>query len=276
MTRLTHPKTPLCWDATFPSLRLDGSGARDFLQGQTSADLQNSTADLISSCWLTATGRLRALLEVRLDALGADVLVLAGDADQVSAGFDQVIFPADRVRLKAANRQRRLQELFGDDRVQWLDADASLPEEWAALPAADSDKFEFWRVLRGLPTGSGEITGATNPFELGLASWVSLTKGCYLGQETMAKLASKGGVKQQLRCWQGQEEIQPGDTLQRGADRAGVVTTSLRIGAEDSWIGLALIRRQHLDVLNLEGPEGQQLTLSCPEGFQPPPTPSGS
>ena len=276
MTRPATTNTPLCWDATFPSLRLEGGGARDFLQGQTSADLQNSTTELISSCWLTATGRLRALLEIRLDAQGADVLVLAGDADQVSAGFDQVIFPADRVRLKAANRQRRLQELFGDDRVQWLDSNAPLPGEWAALPAADPDKLEYWRVLHGIPSGSGEITGATNPFELGLARWVSLSKGCYLGQETMAKLASKGGVKQQLRCWHGQEEVQPGDTLHQGDDRAGVVTTSLRIGAEDGWIGLALIRRQHLDVLNLEGPDGQQLTLFCPEGFQPPPTPSGS
>ena len=45
---------------------------------------------------------------------------------------------------------------------------------------------------QGISPGSAELTGDTNPFELGLADRVSLDKGCYLGQETMAKLASKG------------------------------------------------------------------------------------
>ena len=44
-------------------------------------------------CWLDATGRVQALLEIRMDATGADVLVLAGAVDAVSQGFDRVIFP---------------------------------------------------------------------------------------------------------------------------------------------------------------------------------------
>ena len=45
------------WDAAFPTLRLEGAGARGFLQGQTSADLQAApTGALIQSCWPTATG----------------------------------------------------------------------------------------------------------------------------------------------------------------------------------------------------------------------------
>ena len=92
----------LFWDAQVPWLRLNGSGARQFLQGQTSADLNAlQSGDLLQTCWLTATGRLRAVLELRFDAEGADVIVLAGEASAVHAGFDQVIFPADRVRLRA-------------------------------------------------------------------------------------------------------------------------------------------------------------------------------
>ena len=77
--------TTIHWDQTFPLLRLEGMGAKDFLQGQTTADLSGLMAGVLQqSCWLTATGRLRALLELRLDATGADVLVLAGDAEAVS------------------------------------------------------------------------------------------------------------------------------------------------------------------------------------------------
>ena len=49
----------LFWDAQVPWLRLNGSGARQFLQGQTSADLNAlQSGDLLQTCWLTATGRL--------------------------------------------------------------------------------------------------------------------------------------------------------------------------------------------------------------------------
>jgi folate-binding Fe-S cluster repair protein YgfZ len=122
--------TTIHWDDAFPMLRLEGKGARDFLQGQTTADLSGLVdGELQQSCWLTATGRLRALLELRLDATGADVLVLAGDAEAVSRGFDQVIFPADRVRLNESRRQRRVQGLDPVGPALWIGKDQPLPEE---------------------------------------------------------------------------------------------------------------------------------------------------
>ena len=111
----------LFWDAQVPWLRLNGSGARQFLQGQTSADLNAlQSGDLLQTCWLTATGRLRAVLELRFDAEGADVIVLAGEASAVYAGFDQVIFPADRVRLQPLGQLRRLQWLEPMAAAVWL------------------------------------------------------------------------------------------------------------------------------------------------------------
>ena len=52
-----------------------------------------------------------------------------------------------------------------------------------------------------MPISPLEINGKNNPFELGLSDLVNLNKGCYLGQETMSKLAGIGHVKQQLRFW---------------------------------------------------------------------------
>ena len=265
----------LRWDSTFPVLRLEGAGARSFLQGQTSADIQHEDVELIQSCWLTATGRLRALLEIQLDDSGANVLVLAGDADAVATGFDQVIFPADRVRLRDAGRQRRLQSLNRSEanQVMWLSADQPLPANWANRLAADPEELEHWRVEQGWPTGDGELNGDTNPFELGLADWVSLSKGCYLGQETMAKLASQAGVKQQLRCWSCTEKLETQQRLFHNEDRAGMVTSVLPKRVNQHWIGLALIRKQWLDELSLHGPDKQLVTISRPHGFQDPPHP---
>ena len=265
------------WDADFPLIRLNGSGARDFLQGQSTADLRNLVNGVLQrSCWLTATGRLRALLEIRMDDAGADVLVLAGDAEAVARGFDMVIFPADRVRLGEVKTQRRVQALTPDASTAWIDGDGQLPTALSSSVAVGQNALEHWRLQLGFPPGPNEMNGETNPFELGLSDLISLDKGCYLGQETMAKLAGKGGVKQQLRCWSSDQplnsgdQLKTGDQLKAGDERAGLITSTMST-ASDVQIGLALVRRQFLAQEHLKGPHGQQLRLSPPHWFQTPP-----
>ena len=270
----------LLWDARFPLLRLTGGGTRQFLHGQTSAPIEQAPEqNLIHTCWLTATGRVRALLEVRLDGEGADVLVLCGDADAVLEGFDRVIFPADRVKVKAAEPQRRVQRLHAaPEPLQWQDdvvwpTSNPLPDPWAALPVADPEQLEQWRISHGLPLNSQELNGETNPLELGLADWVSLEKGCYLGQETVAKLVSRDGVKQKLRCWtipqqDGNTPLpQAGDTLHVAGERAGVITSSQKTG--QCLQGLALVRRGYLDHPTLTwGPDETEVKVHQPPAYR--------
>ena len=280
------------WDAEFPCLRLKGNGSREFLHGQTTADIKKAgEGALVRSCWLTATGRVQALLELRLDGEGADVLVLCGNAESVAAGFDRVIFPADRVRLAPLAQQRRFQRLVpAPDPLDWSNtviwADA-VPEQWSGLSSVDKAAFERWRISHGLPFSSHELNGDTNPLELGLSDWISLEKGCYLGQETLAKLTSRDGVKQQLRCWQLAAEsstasnasthtsVTPGHKLLHEGDRAGVITSVLPGPGQDQdqdqdslnpSIGLALVRRQALGCDTLQLEDGRQVTLHNPFG----------
>ena len=279
----------LLWDQTFPVLRLEGSGSRTFLQGQTSADLQQAEeGHPLPACWLDATGRVQALLEIRMDATGADVLVLSGAVDAVSQGFDRVIFPADRVRLKGTRQQRR-QELLVQGQpmepvnVCWTEEEPSASDRFPASEAASSNQLDHWRLEQGWPLSASELDGTTNPFELGLSPWVHLNKGCYLGQETVAKLASRGEVKQQLRSWRtpSSELVgtvpQRGTVLRREGERAGVITSALEIpsaeGAPREWIGLALVRRQALAApqLSLDNDQGT-IQLFKPQAFSEPPT----
>ena len=279
----------LLWDQTFPVLRLEGSGSRTFLQGQTSADLQQAEeGHPLPACWLDATGRVQALLEIRMDATGADVLVLSGAVDAVSQGFDRVIFPADRVRLKGSRPQRR-QELLVQGQpmepvnVCWTEEEPSASDRFPATEAASTNQLDHWRLEQGWPLSAGELDGTTNPFELGLSPWVHLNKGCYLGQETVAKLASRGEVKQQLRSWRtpSSELVgtvpQRGTVLRREGERAGVITSALEIpsaqGSPREWIGLALVRRQALAApqLSLDNDQGT-IQLFKPQAFSEPPT----
>ncbi len=279
----------LLWDQCFPVLRLEGSGSRSFLHGQTSADIQQAETGIpIPACWLDATGRVQALLEIRLDLSGADVLVLAGAIDDVSAGFDRVIFPADRLRLRGARQQRRQELLVRGQptepvNVVWANDDQGSGHQFSEYEAGNKGQLDHWRLRQGWPLSPAELDGTTNPFELGLAPWVSLNKGCYLGQETVAKLASRGEVKQQLRSWSStfgsdlKQAPQQGTILRCKGERAGVITSALQIetldGAAQEWVGLALVRRKSLSEpeLNIES-EHQSIQLFKPLGFSEPPT----
>ena len=273
------------WDELKPLLRLDGKGCKEFLHGQTSADVKTSEVNnLLPSCWLTTTGRIKALLEIRLDDQGADVVVLAGDSDALAQGFEQVIFPTDHVRLQPLRSIRRLQVMEAikaehQPKVAWLHPDAELPSTWASREPASLDQVERWRIEQGLPLGTGELNGETNPFELGLAAWMSLSKGCYLGQEAIAKLARSAETTKQLRCWQSDQPIPAGKNLiipgssANESKRAGRITSAIAFTDPKGEIsigsiGLALVRHQalHADEL-VVAEDSSKVRLSIPPGW---------
>lgn len=311
-----QPAGPRRWQQATSLIRLDGADVRRFLHGQTSAAIEGSApGSWIPTCCITATGRLRALAEVLVDDSGAWLLLSSGDAETVWQGLDRVLFPADQVRLGPVTPAQSITPL-GDALLalpqapagQWqaldngsgwllgqqvvLLAEAELPPWLADRPPLTALEQERWRLQQGLPAAPGEINDNTNPFEAGLADRVSLSKGCYVGQETLAKLATYDGVKQQLRRWHGRvsdgsaDALTPGTALFRlegtddvasGGSRAGQITSSLAL--EDGlWIGLALVRRQALVDPELragQGPQAPALHLSRPPAFMDPPVGAG-
>jgi folate-binding protein YgfZ len=313
------PTDPWAWRPASPSrlekpvtlLRLDGPDSRRFLHGQTSQDLALAPPGAWRrTCCLTPTARLRALAEVLIDAGGVWLVITAGDASAVREAFDRVLFPADAVQLGALLPGLWVEgseglspppggtwESLGEG-AGWrleggavvLPAGATLPAELAELaeqPLLAAAEVERLRIARGEPAAPAELNEEGNPFELGLAARVSLSKGCYLGQETLARLATYDGVKQQLRRWHLPAHAgpapEPGETLsmvegvesgQGEATRAGQVTTVLAL-PEGGWIGLALVRRAALPEQRLRTAGGAWLEVSVPEGVQAPPVGAG-
>ena len=310
---------PWGWQPSGPSrteqagylIRLDGPDSGRFLHGQTSSAIEGQQpGSWIPSCCTTATGRLRALAEVLVDRDGAWLLLRGADGTALWQALERVLFPADRVQLGPVTPVRLITPL-GDgcdalpqvadgswisleDGSGWLLGrqlvlltNAELPAwlaDRAPLPAREQQR---WRIQQGVPAAPGEINDDTNPFEVGLADRVSLSKGCYVGQETLAKLATYDGVKQQLRrwFWRGtQDPGEPGTVLfgaktddETSSPRAGLITSSLAL--EDGlWIGLALVRRQSLQQTCLRAgpdPYGALLELSRPPAWVDPPVGAG-
>ena len=247
-----------------------GEGSLRVLHGQTTQAIEGAaTGSLIETCCVTPTARLVALAAVAVVADGADLLVTAGSAAQVHQSLDRVLFPADRVALGEP------QALLWHGLVQpdgepggagwslpgqhWLLAEGeALPEPLVAAAALSPEQQEQLRIHQGIPAPGAELSEEFNPFELGLRQRVSLEKGCYLGQETLAKLHSRDGLKQQLRRFvvaAGAAAPEPGQQLRTATGERAAVVTSLQGDR-----GLLLLHRRCWDQSELAG-----LELSLPD-----------
>jgi folate-binding protein YgfZ len=105
---------------------------------------------------------------------------------------------------------------------------------------------ELLRIEAGRPRLGHEITGAEFPQELGLDDAVDYEKGCYLGQETVARIHYRGQVNRLLRGLRLSEPVAPGATLFAGEREVGSVTSaaeSPRLGQ----IALGWVRRQEAE-----------------------------
>lgn len=297
------------WSRPVGLLRLDGPDTLRVLHGQTSQALEGGRpGQWLGTCCISPTARMRAVAEVLVDADGAWLVIVDGDPEAVRLGLDRVLFPADKVRLGPVTAATLHQPLgsaspaatpsgtwaASEGSPGWQLGDALLLPTDAPLPAwlderrpLEPQEAERWRLQQGLPAAPGEINEDTNPFELGLAARVSLTKGCYVGQETLAKLATYDGVKRQLRRWQAKavpgegvraEAVAPGTPLHDPqGGRAGLISSSLELPGGEGWIGLALVRRACLEepLLQAGAAPGASLQLSVPAAFQPPPVGAG-
>ena len=320
---MTNATNPWSWNPARPAridqpvtlLRLEGPDSLRFLHGQSSQDLERARAgQWLGTCCIGPTARMLALAEVLVDADGAWLLISAGDGAAVRQALDRVLFPTERVELGPllpalwirpvpaadgnAGPGDRTWQLQDDGTGWWLgeslvlpaadplsgEALAELPSRLAERQPLSAAEAERWRIGRGWPSAPAEINDDTNPFELGLADRVSLDKGCYVGQETLAKLATYDGVKQQLRRWwhPGDSPAEPlaAGTVLRGeaGERAGRITSTLRLGDGEGWIGLALVRRQALEAPQLRcGERGAEMALriSLPAEAAAPPVGAG-
>jgi folate-binding protein YgfZ len=164
---------------------------------------------------------------------GAEVLLVRTDV-----GIDVICDSVDTDRIRAA----------------LIDA--------GAVPAGEPEA-EVLRVERGRPRYGVDLDESVIPQEAGLNERaVSFTKGCYVGQETVARLHYRGKPNRHLRGLRLGEQVEPGTELrldERGVGRVTSVAASPRFGP----VGLAIVRReaQPGDVLDAGGVRAEVVDL---------------
>jgi aminomethyltransferase len=106
--------------------------------------------------------------------------------------------------------------------------------------------YQILRIEAGLPEIGSEIQDDSLPLEVGLKGAVSFTKGCYIGQEIIARMESRGRLAKELLGVQAGAELAPGESIRQEGRTVGSVTSatlSPRYGA----IGLVSVRPSALE-----------------------------
>lgn len=111
-----------------------------------------------------------------------------------------------------------------------------LAEKGRMLQGAEIEEL---RVRAGIPAHPNEVNEEANPWELGLDGAVSMTKGCYVGQEVVARLRTYDKVQRRLVRLRLLEPMLPGAPLLRSGEEVGRLTSA--VGEH----GLGLVRREH-------------------------------
>lgn len=171
-------------------------------------------------------------------------------------GREVMIFPGRRIRA---------------ENYEIIGAGKNMAEPWKRFLAegcveARTAEMELARISAGLPAIPQDLGPGDLPNEGGLEeSAISYTKGCYLGQEIMARLKNMGKVRRRLHLVQGAgAPPRPSTLLYQGEKKVGEIRSSA--GKGDEFVALAMLSLIKLDheaglSLSPNGPPGLRLGL---------------
>jgi folate-binding protein YgfZ len=233
-------------------VRVAGPEAEDFLQRMVSNDV---SGDVCEALLLTAKGRVIAplvvwrrrpddfllLTEPGLGDVVRATLVRARFATKCEVEREEhtstIVFGADAEGIPTRD--------YGEPAVEVLDADVE--------PTLGEVELELLRIEAATPAWGKEIDEKVLPAEAGLDERsISYTKGCYPGQEPIARLHYRGHVNRRLRVLE-VESAKPGDDVEHEGKVVGRVTSAIRGRA------LAFVRVEVPDdaVLRVDGAEAR-------------------
>lgn len=126
---------------------------------------------------------------------------------------------------------------------------------------------EMTRIEAGIPRFGIDMTEANLPSETGLENRaISYSKGCYIGQEVIARIRTYGKVSKALRGLRLRDDLEVlpvnGDSLLQGQKEVGFVTSAVKSPALGGQIALGYVRREVNQI-------GNELVLRTTNGSSP-------
>jgi tRNA-modifying protein YgfZ len=245
-------------------LLLTGADVEEFLQGQVSNDVEALAPG--QGCYatlLTAKGKIRADMRI---LRGEDYFVLDCEPQALPVLEHMVRVYSIGRAVRSQPDERGLWSVIGPQAREQLGVDVPAGEhafvegdlglyvatnlgvdvigERPSLPEGSEEVAECLRIEAGRPRLGFELGDDVIPQEAGINERaISFTKGCYVGQETVARLYYKGKPNRHLRGLRLSEPAPRGDEVLAGDRVVGHVSSSC-VSPVHGPIALALLRRE--------------------------------
>jgi len=249
-------------------LIVSGPDAAEYLQGQ----LTNDTEAIEPGRWVYAAlldrkGHMQADMRVLRPGEGPDLwLDLEPEGMAATSRHLQMYKIGREVEVVDASAEYALLSLIGPRATEIARANDAISLRTDAgvdliVPAAERERVrdallaagavevsaeaaEIVRIEAGRPRFGAEMGTATMPAEAGIVEQaVSFTKGCYIGQETVARLHYKGKPNRHLRGLRFSAPAEPDQPLLLGEKEVGTVG-SAAVSPARGPVGLAILRRE--------------------------------
>ncbi|HET9251486.1 MAG TPA: glycine cleavage T C-terminal barrel domain-containing protein [Candidatus Eisenbacteria bacterium] len=269
-------------------LQLTGPDTASFLQGLASQDLAPGSSK--RSYFLTEKGRPLALAWVHVVEDGASAWVVADDGakETLLPHFERFRVMEDVDFQDVSGKCTVLGVASGSgahgvapDRagvIRILAEPLSVllvpSSEDCTFPTVDPAVFEPWRLAVGLARTGVDFDVSRIATELADPGAVSLTKGCYVGQEVVARTSNRGQVRRRLvgLRFDGATPLPPQAAIKSSDAVVGHVTSSAIVPGTTQGVGLAYVSSEALslgsDLVTLQGDTTIALRIA-PEAHLP-------
>jgi folate-binding protein YgfZ len=205
-------------------VRVAGPDAEDYLQRMLSNDV--TAGEVVDALLLTPKSRLIAPL--RVWRRGPDDFLLLTEPELGEIVHAQLLRSRFAAKCEIELEEHTSLLVFGDAQgipgelpgtVELLDAGRE--------PTLDAEEVERARIEAGIPAWGKELDDSILPAEAGLdETHISFTKGCYPGQEPIARLRHRGHANRRLRVLD-VEGAGPGDEISWEGKAVGRVTSAV-------------------------------------------------
>jgi len=243
-------------DAAFPTLILTPKG-KVLADAVIARVGQGVLLDVPEAAWLDLEDHLSRYLPprfARLEPTGLRVVRIRGPFAMERERTDPVLVALDGPTYTARDGSHwAVARYRGGLAVRPPEGfDLYLPPEAAHgldLPEASAKAWELWRIESGIPVFGRDVTEDNLPQETGLVpERVSFAKGCYTGQEVLARIHYRGHVNRNLFGIRVEGSpngppLHAGDELVADGKVVGSVTSAVE-SPTHGWIGLGYVRRE--------------------------------
>jgi folate-binding protein YgfZ len=116
------------------------------------------------------------------------------------------------------------------------------------------DAYDTFRIVQGIPAGGRELSETLHPLEVNLREDISFTKGCYIGQEVVARMDTYRKIRRRLAGILLDEHpgVLPRPLFTADAE-IGILTSAARVHIQGKIPGLAVVQTPI--------PEGQKVSF---------------